>query len=59
VLERRASKSLSIVEKLMAPKSLGQGTGVEVTDEMLLALTRAYEEATGSSDTSRSSTADI
>jgi hypothetical protein len=48
VFERRAPVSLSIVEKLMAPKPLGQGTSAEVSDEMLLALIRAYEEATGS-----------
>jgi hypothetical protein len=47
VFERRAPESLAVVEVLIAPKSLGQGTSAEVTDELLAALRAAYVEATG------------
>jgi hypothetical protein len=48
VFERRAPSSLPVVEALVAPRPVGQGTGVDVSAELLAALTKAYEEATGS-----------
>ena len=48
VIERRASGSLSEIERLLAPQALGQGTVARnVTEELLAAVTRAYPEAAG------------
>jgi hypothetical protein len=48
VFERRAPRSLAVVERLVEPAKVGQGTGVpEITDELLNALTDAYREAVG------------
>jgi hypothetical protein len=47
VFERRAPNALATLEQLVAPKTLGQGTGLNISDELLQLLTVAYEEATG------------
>lgn len=47
VFLRRAPKSMAEVERAIAPARLGQGTGVPVTDEVLIAVRKAYEEAAG------------
>ncbi len=47
VFERRAPQSIESVERLIAPKKLGQGTVVpQITQEVLDALTAAYQETT-------------
>ena len=46
VFERRAPESIAIIEDLIQPKIIGQGTVLrDVTDELLSALTDAYREA--------------
>jgi hypothetical protein len=46
VFERHAPNSIGRIEALIAPSKLGQGTVVkELSDELLVALTGAYEEA--------------
>lgn len=48
VFLRRAPASLLRVEQVIAPKSVGQGTGTNIISEDLLAtLTEAYREAAG------------
>jgi hypothetical protein len=48
VFERRAPRSLPVVERLVEPAKVGQGTAVpEITEELLQALTDAYREAVG------------
>ena len=48
VFERRAPISLPLVEQLVAPGRVGQGTVArELSDELLEALTAAYREAAG------------
>ena len=47
VFERRAPQSIESVERLIAPKKLGQGTVIsQITREVLDALTAAYKETT-------------
>ncbi len=47
VFERRASKSIELVERAIAPVKIGQGNVVRnITPEILEALTTAYQEAT-------------
>lgn len=46
VLERRAPKTLPLIEKLVAPTAVGQGnTTREIPDALLDLLTKAYREA--------------
>jgi hypothetical protein len=46
VFERRAPESISRIEALLLPVTLGRGNTVkEVSDELLAALTSAYEQA--------------
>jgi hypothetical protein len=48
VFERRSPKTLTRVEGLIAPDTLGQGTTIRnITDGLLDALTDAYREAAG------------
>ena len=48
VFERRAPESLESVEQAVQPGRIGQGNVLkEITPEILEALTRAYQEATG------------
>jgi hypothetical protein len=48
VFERRAPKSLARVAEIISPDTVGHGTYVRiVSDELLLALTDAYREASG------------
>ena len=50
VFERRAPTSLSRVEHIVSPTKVGKGTTTRIiTDELLQALTAAYEEAGGHS----------
>ncbi len=48
VFERRAPGSIAAVEKVISPAKLGQGnTTREITSDLLGAIERAYEEASG------------
>jgi hypothetical protein len=48
VFERLAPTTLPKVEKLALPAKIGQGTSIySVSDELLEALTEAYQEAAG------------
>jgi len=47
VFERRAPETLKAVEDLVAPKQVGQGNTLVVTEALLEALHSAYIEATG------------
>jgi hypothetical protein len=52
VFQRVAPKSMQIIEDMIAPTALRQGTGVKITDELLAALTNAYREAAARSTNS-------
>lgn len=48
VFERRAPASLPIIERIIAPARVGQGTSTkDITEGLLDALTEAYREAAG------------
>lgn len=50
VFERRAPEIIPVVEEAIAPATIGQGNTVhDISDELLAALRRAYEEAVGAS----------